>query len=182
MRKKLCISWVIASDAACIIAGFIAGAVVIQLLQTASYPGAMSRLFPTLQVNFADSGGEVNRARKGDRLDRIQFGDRFGELFWAAPGDRTPLLLGDHSGRVLFWLSPGVNTTIVPKGVISFDRLGQPGLGPRPESPDKRKQQLIPTKIVGCEPVASSLVEPDLARFAGRCVAQLRALADGAGE
>jgi hypothetical protein len=81
------------------------------------------------------------------------------------------LLASDHSGRVLFWIHPGANTTIVPKGVTLPDHARQPTSGPAPQSQDKRDQQPIPTAIMGCEPIASPLVAPDLARFSGRCLA-----------
>lgn len=165
MRKHLSISWVLASDVACIIGGVLAGAVAIHLLQSAPLPNATGSLWQVVQPSFEG----VNCAGKADRGDLIPFAERFGAVFGAAAHE-TPASPDEHSGRVQLQVDPAANTTTVPKGAVSSEY--RPGsAGKSAEKPQGVRPEPSPLKAIGCEPLASPLVDPRLARFAGRCLA-----------
>ena len=168
MRKHLSISWVLASDTACFIGGLLAGAVAIHLLQSAPLPNATGSLWQVVQPSF----DAVNRAGKADRGDLIPFAERFGAVFGAAAHETGLASPDEHSGRVLLQVDPAANTTTVHKSGISSGR--PPGsIGESAEKPQGARPEPSLLKAVGCESVASPLVEPRLARFVGRCLTQV---------
>ena len=176
MRKHLSISWVLASDAACFIGGLLAGAVAIHLLQSAPLPNAMGSLWQVVQPSF----DAVNRAGKADRGDLIPFAVR---VHRALTADALRWLVGPRLhkrfgmwlnvlARILLQVDPAANTTTVPKGEVSSGR--PPGsIGESAEKPQGARPEPSLLKAVGCESVASPLVEPRLARFVGRCLTLL---------
>jgi hypothetical protein len=161
----------VAVDALCIIAGFLAAIAATALLPSSLDPAAATRSWlQAIKANLGSSSALVNRARKGDRLDVLPFSERLA----GAPGSgASSLPHRDPSGRVLFWIDPATNTTIVPKGVpfgAGERGAAEPAPAAKPPAP---KELPAPSKIGGCEPVASPLADPIVLRFLGRCMAQL---------
>lgn len=162
----------VAVDALCIIAGFVAGIATIDLLPSSLDPtAALQSSFYALQASFHGSGPVIDRARKGDRLDLLPLADRFTGIGFAPPKQIERVPHRDLSGRTMFWIDPAANTMIVPKGLIS-ESAGSEAVKPRP-APKSRDRGEEPPPKIGCEPLASPIVDPVLARLAGRCLAQL---------
>jgi hypothetical protein len=77
----------------------------------------------------------------------------------------------DRNGRVLFQTDPLSNVTVISKGFVL------PQLTVR-ETPQSRPTPVMvphnldaaPAMPVGCDPVASPIAEPALARVTGRCL------------
>ncbi|HEY2134760.1 MAG TPA: hypothetical protein VGH49_02665 [Xanthobacteraceae bacterium] len=94
----------------------------------------------------------VNRAAKADRLD-------------------VSRASGGHDGRVLFQSDPKANVTVISKGFVL----------PQPPIRQTQKTNTVPARApseqqtpvpIGCEPLASPISQPQLARLTGRCVVQ----------
>jgi hypothetical protein len=162
MRKTISMRCMIASDAACIVGGFIAAVLVVHLLQNANV-----RSLQDASVEWQETLRSVNRTGKSDRLF-LSFEDRFGQQLSIAD-DALPRSGGDPSARRPGATAPTGNNTIVPKGVVMSGEpakaTGAPLRAPQPGP--------SPIKAEGCDPLASPLVEPDLARFVGRCLTEL---------
>lgn len=90
-----------------------------------------------------DNHERVNRVMKGDRLPT------------------ATVVRSDRDGRVLFQTEPFSNVTAVSKG--DTPRTPAPVVVPR-------KLEAAPAIPVGCDPVASPIAEPALARVTGRCL------------
>jgi hypothetical protein len=166
MRKTVSMRCMIASDAACIIGGFIAAVLVIQLIQFAGQPARLDGSRETL------AGGPdtatVSRAVKSDRVGVPSFDDRFGGRYWTVHESGAANVDDDRFGRVLW---PGLATP-APQWPDPTDQLRKPEPA-NSHSNGSPKPQPAPSRMIGCDPVASPLVEPDLARFSGRCFAGL---------
>ena len=99
----------------------------------------------TAKANLAlDNHAHVNRIMKGDRLPT------------------ATVVRSDRDGRVLFQTEPFSNVTAVSKG-------DTPRSAPTPVVVP-RKLEAAPAIPVGCDPVASPIAEPALARVTGRCL------------
>jgi hypothetical protein len=77
----------------------------------------------------------------------------------------------DRDGRVLFQTDPLSNVTVISKGFV----LPQVTVRETPQSTPApivvpRKLEAAPAIPVGCDPVASPIAEPALARVTGRCL------------
>jgi hypothetical protein len=113
----------------------------------------------------------VNRAAKADRLVPSQ-ADRSGEYAATTVEVRNATTIyRDRDGRVLFQADPVGNVTVISKGFVL------------PQLPVRETQRNapLPTKApgdqlkpvpVGCEPLASPISQPQLARLTGRCLVQ----------
>jgi hypothetical protein len=165
MRRTISMRCMIASDAACIVGGFVAAVLVVYLLQNMN---AVGRL-PETSVQWQETP-TVNRAGKSDRV-RLSFEDRFGREFWIAREE--PSSGSGDSAALPGRTPPAGNTTIVPKGLVISGEPAKAINAPTREVPGTPKPAPSPVKAVGCEPLASPLVEPELARFAGRCLTEL---------
>jgi hypothetical protein len=134
---------------------------------------------PTATTSASGAAGShewVNRGAKGDRL--------------AAPSPRAEkstvatvevigvhdaaIVYRDRDGRVLFHTDPLRNVTVVSKGFVlpQLTVRETPRSTPVPvEAP--HRLDAAPAMPIGCEPVASPIAEPTLARLAGRCLSQI---------
>ena len=127
------------------------------------------------KANLAsDSQQRVNRVIKADRIASPQANAR---------GDRTvvtvevvgvrdaAIVYRDRDGRVLFQTDPVSNVTVISKGFV----LPQVTVRETPRSTPApimvpHNIEAVPAIPVGCDPVASPIAEPALARVTGRCL------------
>jgi hypothetical protein len=176
MHKGFSISRAVAVDAICVISGFLAGISAINLLPGSLDPTAAARsVLHALQTPIAAPHTIVNRDRKGDRLDLVPFSERFSAIQAGSAERATAVPHRDMSGRVLFWIDPASSTMIVPKGVVLAESTRRESVEPQPAVkpvPDSNGPPAS-SKVIGCEPLASRLVDPSLAQLARRCMAQL---------
>jgi hypothetical protein len=116
----------------------------------------------------------VNRAIKADRmaLPRAPTGGDHLVTTVEVVGVRdAAIVYRDRDGRVLFQTDPLSNVTVISKGFVL------PQLTVR-ETPQSKPAPVVvphnldaaPAMPVGCDPVASPIAEPALARVTGRCL------------
>jgi hypothetical protein len=121
-----------------------------------------------------DSGQQqVNRVTKSDRVSapRATVGDRTVSTVEVIGVHDAAIVYRDRDGRVLFQTEPLTNVTVISKGVV----LPQVTVRETPRSTPApvvvpRKLEATPAIPVGCDPVASPIAEPALARVTGRCL------------
>jgi hypothetical protein len=88
--------------------------------------------------------------------------------------DDTAIVYRDRDGNVLYRTDPVRNVTVIAKGVklpeVTVRQDGRSATTPVPVNvPEADK----PTKLpIGCEPAASPIAAPEMARLTGRCLAQ----------
>jgi hypothetical protein len=121
----------------------------------------------------ADHHERVNRVMKGDRVavPRASMGDRAVATVEVVGVHDAAIVYRDRDGRVLFQTEPLSNVTVISKGFVL------PQLTVR-ETPRSTPTPLMvphnldaaPAIPVGCDPVASPIAEPALARMTGRCL------------
>jgi hypothetical protein len=115
---------------------------------------------------------QVNRVTKSDRLaaPRPTAGDRTVSTVEVIGVHDAAIVYRDRDGRVLFQTEPLSNVTVISKGVV----LPQVTVRETPTTPAPvvvpRKLEAMPAIPVGCDPVASPIAEPALARVTGRCL------------
>ena len=120
-----------------------------------------------------DNQERVVRAMKGDRMASPRAtvgGGRVATVEVVGVQDAA-IVYRDRDGRVLFQTDPLSNVTVISKGFVL------PQLTVR-ETPQSTPQPLVvphnldaaPAIPVGCDPVASPIAEPALARVTGRCL------------
>jgi hypothetical protein len=166
MRKTVSMRCMIASDAACVAGGFIAAVLLVHLAQTVSRVDSVS----DATIRWQDIQS-VNRTGKSDRLV-VPFEHRFGQELWVAQEEQ--LRTGEApSARGPVRTPAAGNTTIVPKGLVAPAAPAKSSNAPVRDVPTSRKPEPSRFTMEGCDPLASPLVEPDLARFAGRCLTEL---------
>jgi len=116
---------------------------------------------------------QVNRVTKSDRLatPRAAASDRTVSTVEVIGVHDAAIVYRDRDGRVLFQTEPLTNVTVISKGVV----LPQVTVRETPRSTPA--PVVVPSKLnatqpipVGCDPVASPIVEPELARVTGRCL------------
>ena len=122
----------------------------------------------------ADRHEHVNRTVKGDRIAAPRTnigGDRKVVTVEVVGVQDAAIVYRDRDGRVLFQTDPLSNVTVISKGLV----LPQLTVRETPQSPPA--PVLVPHNIdaapaipVGCDPVASPIAEPALARVTGRCL------------
>jgi len=129
-----------------------------------------------------DTRAQVNRADKSDRLvpPRLHRGAPAAVATVEVIGvSDTAIVYRDRDGRILFRTDPVSNVTVVSKGFAlpqltvreTSHSAPVPIEAPRGEAP--REPPAAPAAIpIGCEPLASPIVQPHLSRLAGRCVSQ----------
>jgi hypothetical protein len=117
----------------------------------------------------------VNRATKGDRLalpPSYHQTTRSVATVEVIGVHDAAIVYRDRDGEVLFRTDPVSNVTVISKGFV----VPQLTLRDTPQSKPvpmvaPAARDASPAKIpVGCEPVASPIVEPGLAGIVGRCV------------
>jgi hypothetical protein len=137
---------------------------------------APSSFAPSAQTGLTQADHQsVNRTAKGDRL--------------ALPPDyrqakrpvRTVEVIGvhdaaivyrDRDGQVLFRTDPVSNVTVISRGFVvpQLTLRDTPQSQPTPMVAPHDRDASPAAMLVGCEPVASPIVEPGLARIVGRCL------------
>ena len=117
---------------------------------------------------------QVNRVVKGDRLapPRPNLGsDRAVATVEVVGVHDAAIVYRDRTGRVLFQTDPLSNVTMISKGFVlpQLTVRETPQSTPAPvELP--RKIEATPAIPIGCDPIASPIAEPTLARMTGRCL------------
>jgi len=78
----------------------------------------------------------------------------------------------DRDGRVLFQTDPVSNVTVISKGIVlpQVTVRETPQSKPAPITVPRHNIDAAPAMPVGCDPVASPIAEPALARVTGRCL------------
>jgi hypothetical protein len=118
---------------------------------------------------------QVNRAVKADRVAAPR-----------ASADRTrsvvtvevvgvhdaSIVYRDRDGRVLFQTDPLSNVTVISKGFVlpQVTVRETPQSTPAPIVVPRHNIDAAPKMPIGCDPVASPIAEPALARVTGRCL------------
>jgi hypothetical protein len=118
----------------------------------------------------------VNRTAKGDRLalppTYHQAKRPVGTVEVIGVHD-TAIVYRDRDGEVLFRTDPVSNVTVISKGFVvpQLTLRDSPQSKPRPMVTPPHDNAAAPAAIpVGCEPVASPIVQPGLAHIVGRCL------------
>ncbi len=122
----------------------------------------------------AESQQRVNRAVKADRIAPPQAnvaGDRKVVTVEVVGVQDAAIVYRDRDGRVLFQTDPLSNVTVISKGFV----LPQLTVRETPRTEPARIEvphniDAAPAIPVGCDPVASPIAEPALARVTGRCL------------
>jgi len=131
--------------------------------------------FDTAKANIgADDQQHVNRVVKADRIaaPRTDIGsDRKVVTIEVVGVQDAAIVYRDRDDRVLFQTDPLTNVTVISKGFVL------PQVTVRETSRSTPAPILAPHNLntapaipVGCDPVASPIVEPALARVIGRCL------------
>ena len=131
--------------------------------------------FDTAKANIgADDQQHVNRVVKADRIaaPRTDIGsDRKVVTIEVVGVQDAAIVYRDRDDRVLFQTDPLTNVTVISKGFVL------PQVTVRETSRSTPAPILAPHNLntapaipVGCDPVASPIVEPALARVISRCL------------
>jgi hypothetical protein len=113
----------------------------------------------------------VNRAAKADRLtsSRAQSGGQ--DAIATLENRDAATIYRDRDGRVLFQADPMNKVTAIAKGFVlpqvTVRETERRAPVPTPASGDQHKP--VP---IGCDPLASPISQPQLARLTGRCLVQ----------
>ena len=125
------------------------------------------------KANTAADHQQVVRAMKGDRTaaPRATVGGSRVTTVEVVGVQDAAIVYRDRDGRVLFQTDPLSNVTVISKGFV----LPQVTVRETPRSTPA--PVIVPHNIdaapaipVGCDPVASPIAEPALARVTGRCL------------
>jgi hypothetical protein len=130
--------------------------------------------FDTAKPNIGADDQHVNRVVKADRIaaPRTNIGsDRKVVTVEVVGVQDAAIVYRDRDGRVLFQTDPLANVTVISKGFV----LPQVTVRETPRSTPApillpHDLEAAPAIPVGCDPVASPIVEPALARVIGRCL------------
>jgi hypothetical protein len=132
---------------------------------------------PAAQIGAPHTGHEsVNRALKSDRLtlppNHPQSARTVTTVEVIGVHDAA-IVYRDRDGNVLFQIDPVSNVTVVSKGFVvpqlTLRDTPQSKPAPMVETPE-RDLEAAPKLLIGCEPPASPIAEPALARLPGRCL------------
>jgi len=130
---------------------------------------------PTGQTGLARADHQsVNRTTKGDRLalpPNSQQPKRSVATVEVIGVHDAAIVYRDRDGQVLFRTDPVSNVTVITKGFVApqLTLRDTPQSKPAPMVTPHQDRNAAPIPV-GCEPVASPIVEPGLARVVGRCV------------
>ncbi len=122
----------------------------------------------------ADTHERANSAVKADRIAGPRAnvdGSRSVVTVEVVGVHDAAIVYRDRDGRVLFQTDPLSNVTVISKGFV----LPQVTVRETPQSTPApivapHNIDAAPAVPVGCDPVASPIVEPALARVTGRCL------------
>jgi hypothetical protein len=122
----------------------------------------------------ADTHERVNRTVKADRIAAPRAsadGTRAVVTVEVVGVHDAAIVYRDRDGRVLFQTDPLSNVTVISKGFV----LPQVTVRETPQSTPApimvpHNIDAAPKMPVGCDPVASPIAEPALARVTGRCL------------
>jgi len=116
---------------------------------------------------------QVVRVMKGDRMasPRATVGGGRVTTVEVVGVQDAAIVYRDRDGRVLFQTDPLSNVTVISKGFV----LPQVTVRETPRSTPApvivpHNIEAVPAIPVGCDPVASPIAEPALARVTGRCL------------
>jgi hypothetical protein len=121
----------------------------------------------------ANNHEQVVRVMKGDRVatPRATTGGARVATVEVVGVQDAAIVYRDRDGRVLFQTDPLSNVTVISKGFVL------PQLTVRETPQSTPAPVMVPHNVgaqpaipVGCDPVASPIVEPELARVTGRCL------------
>ena len=124
----------------------------------------------------ADTHERVNRTVKADRVaaPRTNVGGTRTVVTVEVVGVQdAAIVYRDRDGRVLFQTDPLSNVTVISKGFVlpQVTVRETPQSTPAPIIVPPHNVDATPNKMpVGCDPVASPIAEPALARMTGRCL------------
>ena len=122
-----------------------------------------------------DTHERVNRVAKADRIapPRLNLnGDRSVATVEVVGVHDAAIVYRDRDGRVLFQTDPLSNVTVISKGFVlpQVTVRETPRSTPAPIMVPPHNIDAAPALPVGCDPVASPIAEPALARVTGRCL------------
>lgn len=133
-------------------------------------------LDPAAQSGLSNAGHEtVNRAMKSDRLmppaNQPQAKRTVATVEVVGVHD-TAIVYRDRDGNVLFQTDPVSNVTVIAKGFVvpQLTLRDTPQSKPSPMIETPHDLDAAPKLPIGCEPPASPIAEPALARLPGRCL------------
>jgi hypothetical protein len=117
----------------------------------------------------------VNRTAKGDRLalpPNYRQAKRPVATVEVIGVHDAAIVYRDRDGEVLFRTDPVSNVTVISKGFVvpQLTLRDTPQSKPTPMVAPHHDHGATPAMLVGCEPVASPIVQPGLARIVGRCL------------
>jgi hypothetical protein len=123
----------------------------------------------------ADSHEHVNRVVKADRVAAPRAsvdGTRSVVTVEVVGVHDAAIVYRDRDGRVLFQTDPLSNVTVISKGFVlpQVTVRETPRSTPAPIMVPPHNIDAAPALPVGCDPVASPIAEPALARVTGRCL------------
>jgi hypothetical protein len=130
--------------------------------------------FDAAKANIGADPAPANRIVKADRIvaPRTDIGgDRKVATVEVVGVQDAAIVYRDRDGRVLFRTDPRANVTVISKGFVlpqvTVRETPRGTLAPilMPHTPEA-----APAIPVGCDPVASPIAEPALARMTGRCL------------
>jgi hypothetical protein len=139
---------------------------------------AWALVAPSIKASLtADPHERVNRAVKVDRIVAPRTnvdGVRSVATVEVVGVHDAAIVYRDRDGRVLFQTDPLSNVTVISKGFV----LPQLTVRETPHSTPARIEvphnlDAAPALPIGCEPLASPIAEPSLARVTGRCLSAL---------
>jgi len=131
---------------------------------------------PAAHMGLSHAGHEsVNRAPKSDRLvlpPRYRHAARTVATVEVIGVHDAAIVYRDRDGNLLFQTDPVSNVTVIAKGFVApqLTLRDTPQSKPAPLVATPRDLDAAPKLPIGCEPPASPIVQPDLARLPGRCL------------
>ena len=117
----------------------------------------------------------VNRTAKGDRLalpPDYRHPKRTVATVEVIGVHNAAIVYRDRSGHLLFRTDPLSNVTVISKGFLApqLTLRDTPQSKPTPMVAPRHDRDATPAIPIGCEPVASPIVQPALGRIVGRCL------------
>ena len=128
--------------------------------------------FDTTKANIGANHEHANRVVKADRIAAPR--NNIGSNRKVVTGDvgvqDAAILYRDRDGRVLFQTDPLTNVTVISKVVLPQVTVHEMPRSTPASILVPHTFDAAPAIPVGCDPVASPIVEPALARVIGRCL------------
>jgi len=121
-------------------------------------------------AELAAQATPVNRAAKADRISPARAQRSEDAAASTLENRDAATIYRDSAGRVLFQADPLAKVTVISKGFVLPQtpvRETRRTPVPAPAASDQRRP--VP---IGCDPLASPISQPQLARLTGRCLVQ----------